>query len=153
MLHASPIAPAWIVLPLGLLAAVTIAGHLMDLREATRRGDVPASRWRIRSCNGMVMLLTVPLAAYAFGVATPARPGAFMLAWTSVTGLLGIVLLLASMDMLNTWRLLRRQRQHDLRQIRQARRALLEQAVSLARARSADRLRLGHDEPGESADR
>mgnify|MGYP003571200093 CR=1 FL=1 len=153
MINASPIAPPWIVLPMGVLAAVTIGGHLMALREAVRRGEVPASRWRIRSCNGVIMLLTVPLAAYAFGVATPAHPGAFMLAWTGVTGLLGIILLLASIDIFNTWRLLRGQRRRDLRQIRQARRALLEQTVSLARARSADRLRLGHDEPGESADR
>ena len=131
MLDVSPIAPPWIVLPMGALAAITIAGHLMALREALRRADVPPSRWRIRACNGMVMLMTVPLAAYAFGIAPPARPAPFMLAWTGVTGLLAIILLLASIDMLNTWRLLNRQRKRDLREIRVARRALIEHAMAL----------------------
>ncbi len=153
MHDASPIAPTWIVLPLAALTAVVIAGHLIALGEAARRGDVPASRWRIRASNGVVMLISVPLIAYAFGIATPDRPGVFMLAWTGVTGLLSIILVLASIDMLNTWRLLAAQHKRERSELREARRVLIERAVALARSRGADGLPLTHDEPGETADR
>jgi len=138
-------------------AAVVIAGHLMALQEATRRGDVPPSRWRIRAANGSVMLMTVPLIAYAFGIATPDRPGMFMLAWTAVTGLLAIILLLAAIDMFNTWRMLTAQHRRDRGKLREARQALIREAVALARSKRSDgnseRLRLGHDEHGDAADR
>ncbi len=153
MHEASPIAPTWIVLPMAAMTLVVIAGHLMAMQEATRRGDVPASRWRIRACNGVIMLFTVPLIAYAFGIATPDRPGAFMLAWTSVTGLLTIILLLAAIDMLNTWRLLNAQRKRRRTELRDARRELIEHAMAVARSGRPDRLPLHHDEPGEPGDR
>ena len=153
MLATSPIAPPWLVLTMGMFAAVVIAGHLMALQESTRRGNVPPSRWRIRAVNGLLMLVSVPLVAYAFGIATPDKPGVFVMVWTLVTGVLAVVLLLAGIDMLNTWRLLNAQRARRRTELQDARRALIEQARELARSRSADRLRLRHDEPGDAGDR
>lgn len=153
MLASSPIAPPWLALTLGVLAAVVIAGHLMALQESTRRGDVPPSRWRIRAVNGLLMLVSVPLLAYAFGIATPANPGAFILVWTMVTMVLAVVLLLAAVDMLNTWRLLSVERQRRRIELRAARRALLLLAAERSRAQDPDRLRLNHDEPGDAGDR
>jgi protein-S-isoprenylcysteine O-methyltransferase Ste14 len=100
------LAPWWAVLPLALLTLLVLAGHVLSLA----RIEMPASRRRIRTANGLVMMLTVPLGAYAVGIADPRQDQrSFVLAWMMVAGLLLVVLLVAGLDIVNTWRLHRRE--------------------------------------------
>ena len=96
-----PILPITLVAPLALLTFIAVAGHVWLLRDA----EMPESRRRIRSANGMLMLMTIPVATYAMGVATTAFPRAFVLSWLTVVGLLGLVVLMACLDILNNLRL------------------------------------------------
>lgn len=118
---AGPIAPAWLVLPLAAVALVATAMHIIALREAPA-GTIPESRRRIRTAAGWVIMFAVPLSAYAFGIATPARAGAFMTVWLSVIALVGTILILAMLDGLNTVRLHRganRRLRRDYRGLRE----------------------------------
>ena len=103
---ASGLVPAWAVFPLAVLAMLVVAGHVLWLPHA----DMPASRRRIRIANGLLMLFTLPLAAYALGIADPSSDKrGFVLAWMMVSGMVTIVLLVAMVDLANTWRLHRRE--------------------------------------------
>lgn len=105
------ILPVWFVAPMAAVTMLILATHLTLLHQAR----MPESRRRIRIANGVLMLFAAPLIAYVFGVATPAKPAAFVVAWTSVAVMLLMMLLLALLDMLNTARLHRA----ELRRIRQ----------------------------------
>lgn len=98
---AGPLVPAWLAFPVGAVLVVVIALHLQSLKRA----DMPASRKRIRSANGWLMLAAAPITAYAFGAATTQNARVFMLVWLTVAGLLGMVMLLACLDVLNNRRL------------------------------------------------
>lgn len=100
-LASGPILSAWIGVPLGVATLLLVAAHVALLS----RVDMPESRRRIRRVNAWIMLVTIPVAIYAFCVASPAAPRAFALSWMAVLGLVAIVLMLACMDMLNTLRL------------------------------------------------
>ena len=100
----APLAPAWLVLPLAVLAMVATAAHVIALREAPAK-SIPESRRRIRTAGGWVILLTIPLSAYAFGIAVPAKTGTYMIVWTAVVALIGAILILAMLDAFNTLRL------------------------------------------------
>lgn len=101
---AGPLAPAWVVLPLAAVALLATAAHIIALREAPR-GALPESRRRIRIATGWVIIIAIPLTAYAFGIATPARAGNYLLVWMAVVALLGAIVMLAVLDALNTLRL------------------------------------------------
>lgn len=127
-MQTTPIAPTWVVLPLAMLALIVCAGHLIALREAPP-GAIPANRRRIRTITGWVIMFTVPLTAYAFGIVTPADPGMFLLSWMAVTGLLLIIIVLAGIDLLETHRLHRADRRKIRRELAEARqRALIRSA-------------------------
>ncbi len=128
VLAGSPIAPAWAVLPLAFIATLVTAAHLISLHTADARRDMPASRRRIRSANGVATLIAIPVLASAFGVVTQDEPRGFTLVWSAGAGLLGIVILLAAVDLVNTARLSARTRAMRLRDIR-ARRVTLEARV------------------------
>lgn len=96
-----PIAPVWLVMPLAFVVLLMLITHMWLLRK----DDMPASRKRIRIANGTLMMFATPLVAYALGVAVPAQGRTFAFAWVAVTGIVVVVLFLAIMDMLNTWRL------------------------------------------------
>lgn len=98
------LAPGWLVLPLAALALIATAAHIIALREAPK-GSLPESRRRIRIATGWVILVTVPLTAYGFGIADPDRTGVFVLVWTASTGLIGTIVILALLDAANTVRL------------------------------------------------
>lgn len=109
-LASGPILNAWIGVPLGVVTLLLVAAHVALLS----RVDMPESRRRIRRVNGWIMLGAIPVAVYAFCVATPASPRAFTLSWMAVLGLVAIVLMLACMDILNTLRL-HRAEQREIR--------------------------------------
>jgi hypothetical protein len=89
------------------VALLATAAHLIALKEAPK-GALPESRRRIRTATGWVIMFAIPLSAYAFGIATPGRAGTFVLVWTAVVGLVGVILMLAMVDAINTMRLHRR---------------------------------------------
>lgn len=96
-----PLAPLVIVGPVAILAMVVVSIHVWHLSAA----EIPASRKRIRVTNGVLMMFTLPLLAYAVGVVRPVEQRAFILLWTLVTGLIVVILLLALIDALNNMRL------------------------------------------------
>ncbi|CAG0968217.1 hypothetical protein PHYC_01100 [Phycisphaerales bacterium] len=113
-----PLAPTWLVMPLSALTLLVVAGHLLLLLRA----DMPPSRRRIRTASGLLMMFTLPIGAFALALADPVlNQRAFALSWMLTAGLVTLILALAMLDMLNTWRLhrveLRELREH-LRQSR-----------------------------------
>lgn len=112
----APMLPWWVVVPLAGLTMLVVAWHTLRLRDA----DIPASRRRIRTANGLLMLAFVPVLAFAVGVANPGQPRTFALAWVGVIVLLIVIITLAGLDMLNTLRLYRAAREELARQTRAA---------------------------------
>lgn len=98
----TPILPAWLVIPVAALLLLTTALHVRALQKDP---EIPHSRRRIRTANGWLMALAIPLAAYAFCIAKDDNPRRFVLIWSCVVGVTGLVLLVACLDMLNTMRL------------------------------------------------
>lgn len=98
------LAPGWLVLPLAGVALLATAAHIVVLREAPA-GALPESRRRIRTATGWVIMVTIPLTAYAFGIATPSDAGVYLTVWMAVVALLGAILMLALLDAVNTMRL------------------------------------------------
>jgi hypothetical protein len=120
-----PVAPWWLAVPMAMLAMFVIASHILMLPQA----EMPDSRRRIRTANGMLMLFTAPLLAYALGFANPAADQrAFVLSWMLVTGLLIIILLVAMLDIANNYRLMFLQRKALREELRRERMEALEQA-------------------------
>jgi uncharacterized membrane protein len=129
LLLAQPVAPGWLVFPVATVAMLAVAGHWLALA----RSSMPESRKRIRSACGVVMLLAIPILAYAFGVADAADHRRFVLAWMLACGLLLIVVLLAIADVVNNVRIARRERAM-LRDEMRAAREQLAQADKTPRA-------------------
>lgn len=102
----APLLPAWVVLPVAAIMLLVVATHLMLLLKS----DMPASRRRIRTLNGWIMLFLVPIGAAAFGVVTPSDPRLFLLIWIVVILMLFLLIGLALLDMVNTTRLYRQER-------------------------------------------
>lgn len=102
----APLLPVWVVLPVAACMLLVVALHLMLLLKS----DMPASRRRIRTLNGWIMLFLVPIGAAAFGVVTPSDPRLFVLIWIVVILMLVLLIGLAMLDMVNTTRLYRRER-------------------------------------------
>lgn len=101
-----PLLPAWVVLPVAAIMLLIVATHLM----LQLKSDMPASRRRIRTLNGWIMLFLVPIGAAAFGVVTPSDPRLFLLIWIVVILMLFLLIGLALLDMVNTTRLYRQER-------------------------------------------
>ncbi|MEO1279920.1 MAG: hypothetical protein AAFV77_13255 [Planctomycetota bacterium] len=97
------IVPIWVSAPLAMLTLVVIAAHLIAMRSA----DMPESRKRIRTANGWLMLITVPVLAIAFSLVSSANPRQFALVWAIAILLLGLVLVMAFVDIGNNLRLAR----------------------------------------------
>jgi len=114
---AEPLVSPWISMPLAALTLVALAAHVAHLHTA----PMPASRRRIRSMNGSVMLVTVPSLAIAFSLVSPDRTRLFVLAWTACVALLGLMVVLAMADMVNNWRLYRTERAALLAEFRRSR--------------------------------
>jgi len=101
----------WITLPLALAAMLAVSAHV----TATQHSSAPASRRRIRVCNGWVMLITIPLIAAGVSLLTHDRdPRLFTLTWAAVVLLLLLTITLAAADVLNTVRIARAERRQHL---------------------------------------
>jgi hypothetical protein len=114
----TPVAPPWVVLPLGFVAMVVVAAYILALLDPAAADSLGPARRRLRLTSAWVTMLTIPAAAYGFGIATPARPRVFVLIWTVVVAMLLGVLALAVIDLVGSMRWaagLRRQRREDLR--------------------------------------
>lgn len=141
-LAAAVLVSPWIGVPLAALTMLIIAVHAAGLTRAA----MPESRRRIRLVNGMLMLVTTPIVAYAFSVATPSRQREFLLVWMAVISLLALIVMLALLDMLNNARLHRRARVELRRQIRETRAELVAALASGRRSgRHAERDGNGRD--------
>lgn len=103
MMPEGPLVPPWLSLPLAGLVVLIIATHM----HALARSTTEPVRKRIRTATGWLMLITAPLTGYAFGVVSPADPRGFVLTWLAVAGMLGIIIILACLDILNSGRLRR----------------------------------------------
>lgn len=104
--NTSPLLPSWVVLPVAVVLLLIVAVHLLVVLHA----PMPASRRRIRLANGWIMLLLVPLGAAAFGVVTPSDPRTFVLVWSLVIFMLVMLIVLATIDIVNTGMIYRRER-------------------------------------------
>jgi hypothetical protein len=130
--------PAWGVLPVCALLMLVVAGHIEVTRAATR----PESRRRIRIANGWVMLVTLPLLASGFSLLDPdTQRRTFVLVWAASVWLLGVALLLAVVDVINTVRITRRDRE-------ELRRGFETMKRDIARLRQEGR----HNQEGRTAD-
>ena len=141
-----PALPLWAVLPPCAMLMLFLAGYVLALREA----DMPESRRRIRTMGSVTMMLTQPLIVYLFAIATPANARTFMLTWALLIGLLGILVVLAMVDVLNNVRIsanARSEFRSELRSLEEdVRRAMAErQAETQGEERGPD-LRLTGDE-------
>ena len=99
--------PIWVSAPMAMLTLVAVAAHLIAMRGA----PMPESRRRIRTANGWLILITVPVLAIAFSVVSPQQPRRFALVWAVAILLLALVVLMAFLDMGNNLRLARHNRQ------------------------------------------
>jgi uncharacterized membrane protein len=126
-----------VVLPLALLALFVVAGHWIVLGKA----QMPRFRKSLRTANGLVMMLAIPVLAFGFGVVSPSNPRLFTITWMLASGLLMLVLLLAAVDLIHTNIIARREHQQISLEIRAARAAL---AAKLASAAATDRADEAH---------
>jgi hypothetical protein len=130
------LAPAEFIIPLAVITLLLIWGHMRSIARA----PMPASRRRIRSMNGLLLLMLPPLMTYALTIASPQRPTVFVFAWCAVAALLALIVFLALLDAANTLRLHRR----ALRELR--RQAIdLHRSVLSARLEPASSGTLGRD--------
>ena len=70
VLASNPILPAWLVLPMAVVTMLVISWHVM----AIQRAKMPASRKRIRTANGLLMLFLTALLAYALSIMSATTP-------------------------------------------------------------------------------
>lgn len=139
-----PILPVMLVAPLAAMMFFAVTGHLWLLKTAAK---MPASRKRIRTANGVLMLLTIPVGMYAMCMASTAAPREFVLAWLAVVGLLGVVMLLACLDILNNLRLRHGDRRRLAEDI-----AVLRKDLATVRAMRASRMTSSRDDADHHSD-
>ncbi|GAB4384226.1 MAG: hypothetical protein Kow0022_06180 [Phycisphaerales bacterium] len=140
---AESILPPALVFPVATLALAVTCLHLVYLQRVA----MPVSRRRIRTVTGVLSLFTITLTAIGFGVVSSREPRLFLLTWLTVIGLLGILVLLAAVDMANNVRLHASERRHVRDQLAR----LQVELRTLARQRSAEAqtLRVGPDEASD----
>jgi 4-amino-4-deoxy-L-arabinose transferase-like glycosyltransferase len=97
----NPVLPPWVVLPAAAATMLVVAAHILVMPTI----EMPASRRRIRTVNGFLMLFATALLAYAFGMATESAPRRFAVVWSAVVLLLAVIVAIAMLDVLNTVRL------------------------------------------------
>ena len=107
-LSAGTMVPGWVALLLAAPTMFIIARHILSISSS----DLDLSRRRLRIGNGLLMMFITALLAYALGMAEVpdqprTNPGAarlFVMLWSVIVGLLGVVVLVAVLDALLTTR-------------------------------------------------
>lgn len=115
MLSQDPALPFWVVAPPTVFVMLFLAGHVMALQQA----DIEPRRKRIRTVTGVLMMLTSALLAHALGIISPGDTRTFLLAWIIIVALLGLIILLASLDALNSYTVYRRAMSRTQRSLKQ----------------------------------
>lgn len=108
-LTAASLLPAWAVVPIAAAAIVVLAAHVLAIQQS----PMPPRRRRIRTANGLLMMLVSSLLAYALGVApaignpttNPEAARNFLVVWSAIMALLSLVIALAALDVAHTARL------------------------------------------------
>jgi len=108
-----PLAPLGPTMMVSGLLVVILALYAMWAQSV----PMQASRRRLRVATSMVMMLLLGALSFALTSVTPASPRTFLLAWSVVLLLVGLVLMLAVMDGFNTFRLYNAERALVTRQI------------------------------------
>lgn len=111
MLVEMPIVPWSVALPLAGVGVALVGVHLFLIG----RSGAPASTRRIRTANGLVMLVLLPALACGLSLVHKGSVGearVFVLTWMLIVGLVGIVLGLALLDLMNNVRLAVKARRH-----------------------------------------
>lgn len=119
--------PAWVVAPIGCGALILTAAHILALQNS----DAPPRRKRIRTVNGLLMMLVTSLLCWALGVApvvsnpatTPADARTFLLVWSAIIALVALMVALAGLDVAFTARLALAERRRLRRELRSGGRA------------------------------
>jgi hypothetical protein len=101
---------------------------------ALAQADMPRWRKNLRTANGLVMMLAIPVLAAGFGIVDPQNTRHFVLTWMLATGLLSLVLILAMIDVLASSVYLWRVRREASRHAVEARMLLLEQTQQASNA-------------------
>lgn len=92
--------PIWITLPVAGIAMASVAAHLLIIE---RRRHNPLRR-RIRLVNGWIALISIPLIAAGVSYINPdVRPRMFVIVWLTVIVMVSISILLAAVDITNTF--------------------------------------------------
>jgi len=93
------------------LAIEVVAARIHDAAE------MDPQRRRIRMTNAVLMMVVVPFVVYGFAIATPSKARAYVYVWVITAALLMMIIMVALIDMLNSWRLQRAQLRELRRQI------------------------------------
>jgi hypothetical protein len=101
-----PLAPVWFIVPITSIAFLIIGAHLLSMLQT----QMPASRRRIRIANSSLMLISLPLLAYALAFVSPTNARVFTVCWMSLVLLIVLILVLAWLDVANNFRLARLER-------------------------------------------
>jgi len=97
-----------ITVPTGFVVLVLIAGHLGALARVEGMDPI---RQRIRQVNGIVMFLLVPLIVFGLSIVDwQRRPMEWVIIWAICTVLVVTMVMMATLDAINTARLSRERR-------------------------------------------
>ena len=137
--------PAWLVLPIAGITMLVVSTHVLAIQQS----GMPVKRRRIRTANGIVMLVVTAMLAYALALVRvsdqppatePAQAREFVLVWMLIIGLLGLVVVMAGMDAVLTM-------SQTVASRRALRRELQQDAVEKARKRAGGGGGVGGREP------
>ena len=95
---AGPAVPAALGLPLAGLGMLLLAGYVLSLQ----RPEVPPTRRRLRTASGVLMMILMGLLGFASSVVPTHDRRLMVLSWLVVVIVLGVVVLLACVDIVLT---------------------------------------------------
>ena len=109
LVTADSLLPAWAVVPVAAAAIIVLAAHVLAMQQT----PMPPRRRRIRTANGLLMMLVASMLAYALGVApavgnpttNPGTAKSFLIIWSAIMSLLTLIIALAALDVAHTARL------------------------------------------------
>ena len=117
--------PATVTIPLALVIGASVLSYWQRLGQT----GVPESRRRIRRASIVLMLVALPVFVRALSFVDPdVHPTDYVVTWLLALVLIGLVLVTAGIDVVDTLRLHVRSR-HDADDSKRIREAILKQAA------------------------